>query len=403
MIFLRAYFLTAVTICLFLFVIGCGNKGSKRFDTALIINPTPIDSLKLDFVSSDTLLMEDFVLGAYADYQVVEDSRSSTLIGINVRDHALDFIDLSNKKSIGHVKFQPEGPDGISGNIDGFFYHNADSIFILSSDENRIYIMNDKGAKIDYFDFGDMPLPDGFDNYDVYADLGIQNGPFFNAQDRTLQFYTYRWVSAQSDDFSYKAFASFSIDDRTFKSTYGVYPEVFQKGSNYLFYNNPGLLVKDSLSYVYSGVSENIYCYNNNTGELLYVSTYHCEHWTGSPESVPIHPNSDLQQRQDWLRSQPAYISLLYNKQNDLFYRFLKHEQPVLNTAGLLNPRWAGKWCVGIFDNKMKPVGHVELPQNQLLPIISFVSSGILWIKNPSDQAKENQSLYYQLQLNGTD
>ena len=381
---------------LLVFIVGCKNNGGIKNDST-IVSYMPIDSLTLKLTSLDTFQIKDFLIGDYTDYQVISDSEKDILIGINARDHGLDFIDLTNKVSQKQIKFQSYGPDGILGQIDGFYYHNPDTIFVLTIDENRIYVMTEGGEKIDYYDFNNIPLPDGFDNYDVYADIGIQNGPYYNVKNRTLQFYTYRWLSGRKNDFSFKTFASYSIEDKEFKSIYGNYPEVYKRGRNYLIYNDPSLVVVDSLSYVFFGVSDLIYCYNNNNGELLNIIKHHCEHWRGTPDALKI--TADFQQGEDWLVSNSAYVFLLHDDINDQFFRFLKHEQPVSNLQGLINPRWLGEWCIEIFNQAMKPVGHYEIAANTLLPAMSFVNDGKMWIKNPTPRVLENQSLYYQFKI----
>ena len=380
-----------------LLIISCTNQNQSRIDAGWIRTITPLDSLTLDFVSADTLNLRDFVLGDYADYQIVEKDDTTFLIGINSRDHALDVINLTTKVSEKQIQFALNGPDGIKGMIDGFFYHNADSIFILSIDENAIHLFNNRARKINKYEFSNVPLPDGFTEYDVYADQGLMNGPYYNAKNKTLQLYTYRWVDARNDNYDYKAFASYSIEDNEFKSIYGVYPAHFKKGVNFSLYNDPSLLVIDDISYVYFSTSPDIQVYNNQTGDLLYVVNYHSDHWSGSPESLPS--NVDFQQEQDWLNNVAAYIFLIHDSENEVIYRLMKHKQQVAGDNGLLNPRWLGEWSVDIFDLGLKPIGHFQIPSKKVLPAIAFTANGKLWLKNPFEPANEDLSLYYQLGL----
>lgn len=174
--------------------LGCDSNNGSRFDLLLTLSSASNDSLTLHFDSSDTIRIDNSFIGDYLDYQTIEKNDTHFLVGINSRDHALDVINLTTKQSETQIFFQSEGPDGIEGAIDGFFYHNKDTIFILSIDENSIHLMNDRAQKIDEFNFNQLALPDGFSNYDVYPDQGLMNGPYYNNEDKTLQFYTYRWV-----------------------------------------------------------------------------------------------------------------------------------------------------------------------------------------------------------------
>ena len=380
-----------------LLIASCSNQDGSRFDPSLIQSVQLSNELSLQYYSSDTLSIDNSFIGDYLDYQTIERNDTNFLVGINARDHALDIINLTTKTSENQIYFQSEGPDGIEGAIDGFFYHNKDTIFILSIDENSIHLMNDRAQKIDEFNFDQLPLPDGFSNYDVYADQGLMNDPYYNSEDKTLQFYTYRWVNPSEDNYDYKAFASYSIVNRAFKTIYGNYPDNYKKGINYSLYNDPGLLTVGDTSYVYFGTSSKILCYDNVNGKLLSIGNYSCEHWPGEPQSLPR--NADFQQGQDWLTSTAAYIFLLYDEDRNLFYRLMKHSQPVTNSANLFNPRWSGKWCIDIFDKSLNPIGHSEIPSKWALPAISFVSNGELWLKNPSSEVEEGVSLYHRMKI----
>lgn len=382
-----------IALISFLFLLGCSTEKESFLDSSLVTYPVDKDSLELVFTGADTIHLEDFVLGSYTDFRAIQQEGEHFLAGIHSSQHALDLLNLSTLSSEGQIAFEREGPNGILGSIDGFFYHNVDSIFVLSIDENTIHLMNMDGKKIDAFDFNQFALPDGFEDYDVYADQGLMNGPDYNAQEKTLQFYTYRWADA----YRTQLFASYSIESRSFQSIYGSYPEHYQEDKNYLLYEDPGLLTVGNYSYVYFGTSPNIYTYDNRSGELLSVKAYHCEHWPGVPEGLPL--NTDFQEEVDWLTEVAAYVFLLYDEQSELFYRLMKREQPVTNSSGLLNPRWFGPWCIDIFDKSLNPVGHTEIPANTVLPVMSFVSNGKLWMKNPSKEVKEEESLYYTLQI----
>lgn len=373
--------------------LSCNNTAEERFEIGKVINLPTVDSISFSSITGDTLRFEPPLYGEYLSHQTVNDQKQSLWIGLKSEDYRLDIYSLDNKRAITTIQFESEGPNGIKGSMDGFYYHNADSIFLLSVDANRVYLMNEKAKVVDMFDFNNVPLPDGFSEYDVYADQGLSNGPVYVASNKTLQLYTYRWLNATEDNFDYKAFASYSIMEKRFVSIYGNYPQNYVKGNNFILYNDPVLTVVDTLSFVQFGASEYLAAYNNNTGDLLYVSNEHCEHWRGSPKALPM--NGDFQKESDWLVEQPAYPVLLHDNENKLIYRFLKHKQPVLDGSGLLNDRWFGPWCISIYNYELQRVGHYDLPKNALLPVIAFTALDDLWIKNPSIPQDENSIMFY--------
>jgi hypothetical protein len=373
--------------------LSCDYTSEERFEVTKVINLPIVDSISFGSIAGDTLRFEPPLSGEYISHQTYTNDQKSLWLGLKPEYYRLDVYSLVDKKAIGTIQFESEGPNGVKGSIDGFYYHNADSIFLLSIDANRIYLFNHEAKIVDFYDFNNVPLPDGFSEYDVYADQGLSNGPVYVPSNKTLQFYTYRWLKSSEDNFDYQAFASYSIVEKKFVSIYGNYPSNYKSGNNFILYNDPVLTVVDTLSYVQFGASEYLAVYNNNTGDLLYVSNEHCEHWPGSPEALPM--RGDFQKESDWLVEQAAYPVLLHDGKNKLIYRFLKHKQPVLDGRGLLNDRWFGPWCISMYNYDLKRVGHYELPKNALLPVIAFTALGDLWIKNPSLPLDENSVMFY--------
>ena len=283
---------------------GCDGGNEERLDSGKVVYKPAIDSLTFMPVKGDTLRFSAPFRGSYGTAQSYVDDGQTYWVGLIPSEYRLEFFSLDSKTPTQSIDFESEGSNGVKGYIDGFFYHNADSIFLLSIEANHIYLMNDKAEKVDLFDFRDLPLPDGFAEYDVYANDGFLNGPYYVPSNKTIQLYTYRWNTDLEDNMSQHVFASFSIIDRDFVSMYGLYPDNYKKGENYSFYDDPVLAVVDTLSFVQFGASEYLAAYNNASGELLYISKEHCEHWPGPPEPVGSY---DLDKSGDWLIEQAAY------------------------------------------------------------------------------------------------
>lgn len=384
---------------IFIIFLGCSQSNQERLPAEKLISSEVSVKYNLESLYADTLSLSLGFTDGYMDFQTIEKDGEEIFIGLNEPEFSLDFISLSKKASLYKISLEDSGPNQISGNLDGFFYHNNDSIFILSIDANSIYLIDSTAEVKDKFHFSDTPLPDGFNNYDVYADQGIQNGPYYVSSQQALHFYTYRWLPPNKDDFNYSAFASYNIKKRAFENIYGVYPSNYQLGTNFLLYNDPTLTVVDTLSFVQLGASATISKYNNITGELLGHTQSSCEHWQGDPKALRSSIN-DFQIEQEWLVGNNAYIFLIPNPEEKLLYRFLKHQQPIVDNEELLNKRWFGPWCITIYDYDLNIVGHKDLQKNAFFPPISFASKNNIWIKNPSADFTESQSLFYRLKLN---
>jgi len=375
-------------------ILSCDSINQNRFDSEKLINKPPLDRFSFAPMKGDTLRFALPLSGVYTTFQSYAQGEESYWICLVFEDFRLDFYSLDQKKAIRSVQFESEGPNGIEGNVDGFYYHNADTIFMLSSDANRIYLMNDQGVRMDMFDFNNVPLPDGFEEYIVYANNGLQNGPYYVSSEKTLQFYTLKWYDDLEDYVNHEALASYSIVDRKFVSIYGNFPNNYKRGANFSIHDEPTLTVVDTLSFVQFGASEYLAAYNNVSGELLYVSNEYCNHWPGPLEPIPI--NSNGQRVNDWLVEQPSFPILLHDELNEVLYRFLKHKQPILDGNGELNRRWFGTWCISIYDYGLQRLGHHKLPENDaLFPIFAFAGAGEVWIRNLSRPLDENSIMFF--------
>ena len=382
-----------LVLCFTTFLLSCENDGSSRYDTGKLKVYDSVDSLSLSDPEIDTLTIGHGMLPAYMDYQVVSYNETNLFIGLNSEYYSLDVIDLDQGTTVGKLTFEQQVPNGIKGNIDGFYYHNADSIFLLTIDENSIYLMGSDLKVKDIYRFNNVPLPDGFRDYDAYAEQGIKYGPYYVESNKTLQFNTYRWVD-NSVVFDYQTFASYSIVDRKFIATYGDYPKNYERGTNFLIYDDPGLLVIDTLSYVYFGGAPEIFCYNNSTGDLVFVTNQSSKYYTGPP--TPLYSTqNEFQKEQDWLIESAAYISLETDLDGSVIYRFLKHKQPVLNSGGLANGRWFGEWSITMHDPRdLRQIGVYQIPKNTYYPPISFATNDHLWIKSAVSEKYETEAFY---------
>lgn len=391
-VFLRLLIITPLYLML-----SCDYSRELRFPEDVWVKEPPVSKLAIGSISVDTISFEPPITGDHLSFQVVHEQNHVHLIGLVAEEDRLDFYSLDRKTYTKSIQFETDGPNGVKGMIDGFYYHNADSIFLLSSDANMVFLMNKQAQKINTYRFRNNPLPDGFADYDVYASNGTRNGPVYVPSSKSLQLYTYRWYPQVDDYLEHEVFANFSISDGSFKSIYGINPDEYVKNKYYSFYEDPSLIVDDTLSFVQYGLAANLSAYNNKTGELLYATKYVNKHWSGSPMPMPL--NSSSQFRREWLIQAPSFPGIVNDPENKRIYRFQKHEKELLDGDGLLNNLWEGKWSLSVFDYKLRRIGDFDLPELNFFPLYSFVAFGDLWIYNNSDRDEEDIVLFYRIKF----
>jgi hypothetical protein len=100
------------------------------------------DSIKL--VAKDTLSLGlDSVTTTFFAY-IQYHQPSNSLFLLNRKAQQIYQFSLENRREVGKVTYQKEGPDGI-GAIEGFYYHNSDSIFTYDRRYNRVSLINKFG------------------------------------------------------------------------------------------------------------------------------------------------------------------------------------------------------------------------------------------------------------------
>ncbi len=140
--------ITSVILIAFI-ILGCQNAAEDRFDASKIINVEPQNLYTFGSVYGDTLSFDTPFSGEYIDFQSYQEEGKYFWVCLKPEDFRLDFYSLDKKSAIKSIEFEFEGPNGVKGNIDGFYYHNADSIFLLSIEANHIYLMNKQAKRVD--------------------------------------------------------------------------------------------------------------------------------------------------------------------------------------------------------------------------------------------------------------
>ncbi len=88
----------------------------------------------------------DLETSFYAEnIQYIDDEQ--LLITLPLSSNTLNVYDLSevDHKLVRKIKLQTEGPDSVKGEVGGFYYHNKDSIFVLSKFTFEVFQVNDEG------------------------------------------------------------------------------------------------------------------------------------------------------------------------------------------------------------------------------------------------------------------
>ncbi len=111
------------------------------------------DELKIPLDSETTFYCENI------QYYINEDEKF--LITMPLSSNTIIVYDLSDPKNkqVNKLKIPDEGPNSVGGEISGFYYHNKDSIFILSKFSFKAGLINSEGIIKDTYQILDEYLP----------------------------------------------------------------------------------------------------------------------------------------------------------------------------------------------------------------------------------------------------
>jgi hypothetical protein len=168
---MKLFFITYIIAPIIIFQ-GCSESKSK-------------DKQNLEIVYLDTLKipLEDKFLANYRRYHYAKREKDDVLVGYNRTSNSIEFINLRSKKIYSSVSFPSNGPDGVR-RVNGIFYHNQDSIFILTDfhlilmnetgDRNLDLRINRKDSDIKSFDFStNLLIPSEHRPFNYIAEKNI--------------------------------------------------------------------------------------------------------------------------------------------------------------------------------------------------------------------------------------
>ena len=132
---ISALLLFGVSLCL----ISCSNSNSEgRFDLNKLVKLPQKEIYSFSTPVGETLRFQPPFYGEYIDFQSFKEDGQHYWAGLKPEEFRLEIFSLDTKEAVRSIQFESEGPNGVKGYIDGFLYHNRDSISLLSIDANEV-------------------------------------------------------------------------------------------------------------------------------------------------------------------------------------------------------------------------------------------------------------------------
>lgn len=329
------------------------NKQASAFKDACSVEKTGTKSFVLDENTSATLNFLQYVHGDALQRLSLLNSYSNSIYLYNAVDGA--FLDS--------IRFDKEGADGV-GTMQGYYYHNDDSIFIYPYSEGRVYLANSRGKVQKIYRLYDadamaydttrfLPVP----YMETRLPMFYRSGKLFLSGGLLVD------TSLEHKD---NTFVCISYDVCTKKSHFAMpYPEMYRKynwGGDF-FYRQPSITMTSGGELLVSFAADhNLWKYNSATGQCDSL-------YAGSRDIKEIAPLSTQKKAfpddvpgeliSEWYYSQPSYESVYADPYKGLYYRIARLSNP----AHKLNTFNDKPVVVIVLDKDLNYVGEECLPE----------------------------------------
>ena len=323
------------------------------------------------------------------DYlQYIHNDTLPMLSLLNTYSNSIYLYDAEKYIILDTITFDKEGAHGV-GKIQGYYYHNDDSIFTYAYGYGRVFLANRKGKVVQKYNLFD---PDELMN-DTTQFRALPYfyswTPMLYKDDRLIL--TGGFFTETSLEKSDNTFVTNIYDVVKGKGVYtNSYPEQYQKyeWDGGFFYRQPSIsLYSDSSFLLGFSADHRLRHYDWKTGEQTYF-------YAGSKDIKDIeplrtnkvfvaeHPNDEIR---DWYYSQPSYEGVFADPYKHLVYRIARLPNPT-QKKGTFN---AKPVIIIVLDEQLNYIGEELLPEGLSYDTFnSYVSpEGLhIHIRNPKDE-----------------
>ncbi|QNK77130.1 hypothetical protein H7F37_13580 [Winogradskyella sp. PAMC22761] len=278
-------------------------------------------------------------------------------------------------------------------NFDDFYIHNLDSIFLFSSNNYKLVLINSKGSLEKIWDINQETANSQNDNFLHITTTGSSTF-FYDAITKKMLFRSYPPNNFNLDNSFYsKAFGiKYNLQSEVLEESFGTWPKSymnqdFLRPNNHILSYIPDF--KKNIYYVSARYDHNIYKYRLDDNALLEVIDGKSNYFENF-EKTPKKENT--QSIIDYIRVNGYYSKLLHYPQSDKYYRIVLHNQPMRNkiTQKLNNPTFNRNFSVIIFDSNMKKIGEHSFEDPIDFTFFSITSTPTGIMINSKDSNDEN-------------
>lgn len=298
-------------------------------------------------------------------YHFTYDKDNNLLVLFNKPQQTLHFYSLSTFNEIHRLKYPKQGPNSVPSMIDVQMV-SKDSIFILSSYVNRMYLSDWSGK-----------IYNSYSLLDQTWDSEISFG--FVTNKEKAYFQSLPMANPSQPETFYRSRAGASYDLNSNKSTAGLfeYPSIYKQDGPWGLYHNIFFQTMNNAGDVIVSFPLDPKLLVIRNGKKEYKINAPSQYFTKKTERIkttenPIH----------YFITQNAYDKIIYDKYRDVYYRIAtiaKDEIPS-DFSEMSNPGLFKSISVMILNDSLKVIGETLLPKNTYDHQSLFVAQDGLYI-----------------------
>lgn len=365
----RSLFLLLLTC--FLFACNEGKRELGIYDKYELI-----EDHKMKFPLDAQTSYRTFFANVYQD-----SSHRDLLVFLSQNKPSIQFFDMASQKLFKEINLAIDGPDGV-GEPTGLLTISIDSVYVVSSSQYSVSLVNSSGKLLNsyrlltgttYNENTGMLRP-----YTISVPVKFNDLIYFNvAPDRDVYKPSY-----------FQGSTNVSLDLSSGKYFYfNTYPDEFKKGVwGVASVSYSTTFNKDYQRFIYSfAISDSLDIFEPKSGKRW-------RRFAGSrfinsrilPMSKPDNSH-DL----EYALETPYYGGVIYDKFQNLYYRFVRHSIPFKDERGEINGFHEKPISVILLDKDLEVIGETMLRNNVFLDYIYFVTKDGLFISEGNPENSE--------------
>jgi hypothetical protein len=319
-------------------------------------------------------------IAGYFQLFTIDDTLRFTMYSSNIVRKNILIFDLSTGKVIDSVRLHKEGPHAVGNNIQGYYIHNMDSIYLYDYWQYTLILVNRQGEKISKINLSDKFLPK--DDCEV-----TPSSPFPNAEMPIKKLNTTFILQGMTREVTDTkkvptVTALYNLADTTIRFV-NTYPEIYGNTKN--LSKHWGVFSYLMVSYDLNDKEEMVLSYPAYDHIVVYDinSNTTRNYFAGYSKKDIINQMDDNATSELQYMENTHYCNIHFDQYRNLYYRFVYHPFYDYN----INDRetQVKNMSIIILDSEFNKVGEYDLKEKTMLSRGSFVSKEGLHIQTLSD------------------